>query len=187
MNIISNARNVVWIAVLFSIFGLALFVFNPFVKADGAEIQPPELPALCDALAAPEGSELLFRTFATGTQNYRWNGTSWDFVAPSADLFASPNFNGYVGTHYGGPTWESNSGSKVVAARLEGCTPDASAVPWLLLETVSTGGRGIFSKVTHIQRVNTTGGLRPIAPGMTVGEEARVSYTAVYYFYKTEE
>ena len=41
--------------------------------------------------------------------------------------------NGVVGIHYGGPTWESLSGSKVVGAVIDRATPDASAIPWLLL------------------------------------------------------
>ena len=38
--------------------------------------------------------------------------------------------------------------------------------------------------MTFIQRVNTTGGIAPAAPGTTVGEEARVPYTAEYFFYR---
>jgi hypothetical protein len=38
--------------------------------------------------------------------------------------------------------------------------------------------------VSYIQRVNTTGGLAPVEPGEEPGEEARVPYTADYYFYR---
>jgi hypothetical protein len=34
--------------------------------------------------------------------------------------------------------------------------------------------------------VNTTGGLAPSAPPAQAGEEARVPYTAEYYFYREE-
>jgi hypothetical protein len=119
-----------------------------------------------------------------GAQIYRWNGTSWGFVEPVATLFSDADYHGKVGTHYLGPTWESNSGSKVVATRLFGCTPDATAIPWLQLQTVSTDGSGIFSSVTYIQRVNTKGGLAPTAPGTSIGAVAEVPYTAEYYFYR---
>jgi hypothetical protein len=119
-----------------------------------------------------------------GVQIYRWNGASWDFVEPVARLYASANYHGEVGIHYAGPTWESNSGSKVVATRLEGCSPDPTAIPWLLLQTVSTEGPGIFSSVTYIQRVNTVGGLAPAAPGLSIGATVEVPYTAEYYFYR---
>jgi hypothetical protein len=101
-------------------------------------------------------------------------------------LCASANYRGKVGIHYRGPTWESNSGSKVVAARLFGCSPDPTAIPWLLLEAVSTTGPGIFSSVTYVQRVNTTGGLAPAYPGLLIGQVVEVPYTAEYYFYRED-
>jgi hypothetical protein len=54
----------------------------------------------------------------------------------AARLFADAEYHGEVGIHYAGPTWESHSGGKVIASRLEGCTPDPTAIPWLLLQTV---------------------------------------------------
>jgi len=148
------------------------------------EIQPPELPAACTTgLQVQAGSEVTFHVYAIGVQIYRWNGTAWVFVAPSANLYADYGYHGRVGTHYAGPTWESNSGSKVIGRRTGDCTPDATAIPWLRLDMVSTDGPGIFSTVSQILRVNTTGGLIPTTPGTTVGQEVRVPYTAEYYFY----
>jgi hypothetical protein len=147
----------------------------------------PELPLpLCQSIEVQAGNEVASRAYALGVQVYRWNGTSWAFVEPVANLYADRGFHGQVGTHYAGPTWESNSGSKVVARRVAntGCTPDAQAIAWLLLETVTADGPGIFGGVTFIQRVNTTGGIAPAAPGTFVGEEARIPYTAEYYFYR---
>jgi hypothetical protein len=138
----------------------------------------------CDSLEAPSGTRLAARMYAQGVQIYRWTGSSWSFVAPSAVLSADPQGNGIVGTHYAGPTWESGSGSKVIGAVLKRCTPDASAIPWLLLQAVSTEGPGIFHQVTYIQRVNTVGGNAPSNPGNTPGEEAEVPYTTVYLFYR---
>lgn len=147
----------------------------------------PELPSpLCDRVRAPEGNKVAFHVFADGTQNYRWDGASWVFVEPVATLFADANYNGQVGIHYRGPVWESNSGSKVTAARLFGCSPDPTAIPWLLLEAVSTQGPGIFSTVTYVQRVNTTGGLAPAGPGSSIGETVQIPYTAEYYFYREQ-
>ena len=91
-----------------------------------------------------------------------------------------------VGIHYAGPTWESASGSKVVAAVVDSCTPDPDAIPWLLLKAVSSEGPGIFHRVTYIQRVFTEGGLAPADAGDFVGEEARVPYTAWYVFYREQ-
>jgi hypothetical protein len=150
------------------------------------EFWTPELPPVCGNLQVPAGNKMHFRVYAVGVQIYRWNGASWDFVAPVANLYADEDFHGKVGFHYAGPTWESNSGSRVVGRRLAGCSPDASAIPWLLLETVSSEGPGIFKRTTFIQRVNTAGGLAPATPGAFVGAQARVPYTTEYYFYRAE-
>ena len=166
------------------VLSLAGLTLTPDASAAG-DIQPPELPAACGALQPAADEEVVFHTHAIGVQIYRWNGAAWDFVAPSAGLFADDGYRGNVGTHYAGPTWESKSGSTVVGRRTGDCTPDATAIAWLMLEAASTDGPGIFNNVKHIQRVNTTGGLKPASPGSTVGEERKVPYTAEYYFYKT--
>lgn len=172
------------LAVLLSIAGL-LSAFVPASHASALD-SSATLPAGCESLQVEEGNGLAFRTYAMGVQVYSWNGTSWTFVEPVATLFADARYNGEVGTHYVGPTWESNSGSKVVAARIQGkgCTPDSTAIPWIILQKVSTDGVGIFSSVTFIQRINTTGGTAPTAPGSVIGERKEVPYTAEYYFYR---
>jgi hypothetical protein len=142
----------------------------------------PDL-GICTQLGVPEGSELAFHVFSTGVQIYSWTGTAWRFVSPMADLFADATRNGLVGTHFGGPTWQTLSGSRVVGTVTHVCVPDASAIAWLRLDAVSTGS-GVFNKTAFIQRVNTVGGLAPSAPGSTVDEEARVPYTADYFFYR---
>lgn len=140
----------------------------------------------CEKLQAPAGSKLAFHVYAVGVQIYRWSGATWSFVGPSAELSADPEGNSTVGIHYAGPTWESNSGGKVVGAVVDRCTPDSNSIPWLLLRAVSTEGPGVFHRVTHIQRVNTVGGNPPTAPGSVIGEEARVPYTTEYFFYRAQ-
>jgi hypothetical protein len=141
----------------------------------------------CQNLGVMAGNELAFHAYAGGVQIYRWNGASWTFVAPEAVLYADAGENSIVGIHYAGPTWESVSGSKVVGRVSDRCTPDSSAIPWLVLEAVYTERHGIFAHVTYIQRLNTVGGLAPTAPGTVVGEEARVPYTAEYLFYRAQD
>ena len=160
---------------------MACFAFS---TVRGGSPDGPELPEGCGQIAAPEGTRLAFRVYAIGDQIYRWNGSAWVLRAPDAKLYMDANYQGLVGTHYGGPTWESNSGSIVVAARLKDCTPDSNAIPWLLLQKVIAEGPGIFARVEFIQRVNTYGGLKPTYAGTTVGDEVNVPYTAEYYFYR---
>jgi hypothetical protein len=155
------------------------------IPIHGQSIQTPDAP--CSEIQVEAGNKVAFRAFGIGVQVYRWNGTAWTFVEPVANLYADANYQGKVGTHYAGPTWESNSGSKVVATRVNGCSPDAGTIPWLLLKKVTTDGPGIFSDVTFVQRLKTTGGSPPANPGAFVGVESRVPYTAEYYFYRLDD
>lgn len=157
------------------------FVTQPQTNYDRPTLA---LPAECSVIQAPAGASEIFRTYAIGVQLYRWNGTDWAFVAPVANLYADAGFHGLVGTHYAGPTWESNSGSKVVASRVAGCSVDQNSIDWLLLRATTTNGPGPFKQVTFIQRVNTVGGKGPQAPGLAVGQVVEVPYTTEYFFYK---
>lgn len=150
----------------------------------------PELPDQCSSIKVEEGNKLAFHAYAKGVQIYKWNLVfqRWDLVGPQAGLFAEDSYFGEIGSHYVGPTWESKSGSKVEGRRVlgTGCTPDPTAIAWLLLSKFRTEGKGIFSSITFIQRVNTTGGLPPATPGLLDGEIKESPYTAEYYFYKAE-
>jgi hypothetical protein len=162
---------------------VALLVFGVVAPA-GAGPGNGRVPDLdpYDIIDAPEGHKVAFRAYAEGVQIYRWNGTSWTFVGPEALLYDQDDE--VVGIHYGGPTWESESGSTVVGRVVDRVTPNPNAIPWLLLESVSSEGPGIFRRVTYIQRINTTGGLAPAFDGDFVGEEIGVPYTADYVFYR---
>jgi hypothetical protein len=163
---------------------LVVAMVAPAGAVMGKDNRRPDLGD-CENIEAPHGHKVAFVAYAEGVQIYRWNGAAWSFVAPDAVLYSGDGEEDeVVGIHYGGPTWESNSGSKVVGAVLERCTPDPDAIPWLLLEGVSSDGPGIFRRVTYIQRVYTAGGLAPVDPGDFVGDEARVDYTAWYVFYR---
>jgi hypothetical protein len=177
------ASKIKWITRLFVLFVITGFGLQPSIAkaSDG-----PELPPQCSSIQVEEGNKLAFHVYARGVQIYRWNGQSWDFVAPRATLYAEDQYFGEVGTHYAGPKWESKSGSIVEGRRVQGtgCTPDPSAIAWLLLSKYDTSGAGVFASVTFVQRVNTTGGLAPTVFGTFVGEVKEVPYTAEYYFYK---
>jgi FtsP/CotA-like multicopper oxidase with cupredoxin domain len=142
----------------------------------------PDL-AGCDQLAAPVGSTLVLHAFGIGVQIYHWNGTSWGAATPSATIYADAGGQGAVASHFAGPTWQSNSGGRVVGTVANRCTVDPASIQWLSLTAVPDGP-GVFEKVTFIQRLNTVGGNAPSTDGTVVGQEARVPYTADYLFYK---
>lgn len=140
----------------------------------------PEVPT---DIAVPAGNKVHFHGFGMGVQIYTWDGSSWGRAVPEATLFDGQA--GIVAIHFAGPTWESNSGSKVVGAvDAPPVTVDPNAIPWLRLKATQTEGPGIFADTTYIQRVNTTGGKAPSMNGTFVGQVARVPYTADYFFFR---
>jgi hypothetical protein len=170
---------------------LLLCLVAPPALADDDDDHDRRVPALptpvCDGVNVPAGNKVSFHAYALGVQIYHWDGTKWVFDGPAADLFADQCYEEQVGTHYAGPTWQSNDGSKVVGTKLAGCAPYRGAIPWLLLGATSHVNHGRFEDVTYIQRVNTIGGTAPAEAGLFVGDVARVPYTAEYYFYRASK
>jgi hypothetical protein len=153
-----------------------------------ASVCPEGVPP---AIAPAADQTIKLSLQAVGVQVYVCNATAtgfgWTFVAPQANLY---NEDGrLVGTHFIGPTWQSNDGSSVVAARAAGATPDPSAIPWLLLNaTGHSEVDGKFSDVTAVQRLDTVGGIAPTSTcdSSNLGSIAQVPYTAQYVFYRTK-
>jgi hypothetical protein len=164
---------------------LLLALVAPVEAAPGHVNRAPDLGTFQN-LQVPAGNRLVLHVLGVGVQIYTWTGTSWSFVSPEAVLFADPGDDRIVGFHFAGPTWESFSGSQVVGTVLESATPNPDAIPWLLLEASSHAGRGIFQRVTFIQRLFTVGGNAPTVPGNFPGQVARVPYTARYFFYRAD-
>jgi hypothetical protein len=145
-------------------------------------------------IAVPDGHKAYLVSHATGVQIYSCTATAtghaWTFVAPRADLY-DKHGRKPIGTHFAGPTWQSEDGSKVVGRREAGATVDSDAIDWLRLSAASTatgpGGGNELAETTYIQRVNTTGGLAPAAASCdaaTAGTTAEVPYTADYVFWR---
>lgn len=155
----------------------------------GNDNRAPDLPGNLSVLAAPAGNKVSFHAYAEGVQIYTATVSPtdatklvWTFKEPAAVLYDADG--NVVGIHYVGPTWETESGSLVVGARVNGVAPDPTAIPWLLLRAVTADGPGVLARTTYIQRVATEGGLAPSTPPAQLGDEARVPYTAEYFFYR---
>jgi hypothetical protein len=155
---------------------------EPAVRdAKSKDNQAPEVP---EEIVVEEGNKVSFHGFGQGVQAYTWNGASWGSPVPEATLF-DPEGN-VVAIHFAGPSWESNSGSKVIGAVVQPTvTVDTNAIPWLRLSAVRTEGLGVFTDTSFIQRVNTAGGRAPSTNGTVVGQVARVPYTADYFFFRS--
>jgi len=153
-------------------------------------VAPPTPPQVPEALKPPATQYLYVEALADGVQIYECapksgGGYEWAFKSPEAAL--ADRAGRPLGKHYAGPTWESNDGSKVAGeAKARDAGPDATAIPWLLLNAKTSSGTGVFASARSIQRVATKGGIAPTdacAAG-NVGQVARVPYTATYYFYR---
>jgi hypothetical protein len=148
----------------------------------------PNAPA---ELQAQPGHVLTLEAKGTGVQIYTCTISAadptkfeWHFKAPEADLTDSRGKT--IGKHYAGPTWEANDGSKVIGqVKASSNESDPKSIPSLLLNAVSNSGTGIFAKTTTIQRLYPVSGKAPAdgCDGDHLGKEARVSYTAQYFFY----
>ena len=156
--------------------------------AQGTTANAEDIPTI---LAPPASSVLLFELRARGVQIYACEAKPddasafvWTFKAPEAELF---NERGdLVGTHFAGPTWQGQDGSAVVGAVLERAdAPDTGAIPWLLLEAKEHAGSGAFSTVTHVQRLDTVGGVAPTegCDEAHAGAQVRAPYQATYAFF----
>ncbi len=158
------------------------------VAAQGTPSAGGNVPA---NLTPSPSSVMIFDLDASGFQIYACepdpndaSAYAWAFKGPEADLFNSQGAQ--VGIHFGGPTWQAADGSAVVGAVLERAdSPDVGAIPWLLLDAQEHTGTGLFSTVTHIQRLDTVGGVAPAegCDGEHEGDEARVPYKATYAFF----
>jgi len=164
----------------------------PLAIAVSACAQAPSLTPtvqMPDKIKAAANESLVMIVAAKGVQIYECRagkdaGTAeWVFVAPEADLFDTSGKK--IGRHYAGPRWESFDGSMIAGTMKERIdAPQSDAIPWLLLTAKSVGPEGSFSKVTSVQRVSTVGGAAPKSgcSSASVGQVARMPYTADYYF-----
>ena len=173
------------------------------------------VPPIPHVLRVPAGNIPFLKGHAIGTQNYvclpSATGFAWTFFAPQATLFITIEFSGrtiqqQITTHFLSPnpnengtprpTWQSSVDSSAVWGRSIMSSNDSNfvapgAIPWLLLQVVGTRtgptGGAFFTQTTFIHRLNTSGGIAPLAgcsSAADVGAIALVPYTADYFFYK---
>lgn len=159
---------------------IPLFVLGLSVGSAAAGPLPAEVSA---AIATP-GLAIATVLHAEGAQVYECRAASegklaWRAREPIATLV----FEGStVGRHYAGPRWEYVDGT-IVHAKLASSAPGASQddIPWLKLDVVDQSGNGKFSGVTHVERVNTRGGVAR-GPCDEAGAFLSVPYSADYVF-----
>ncbi|WNZ22192.1 DUF3455 domain-containing protein [Leptolyngbya sp. NK1-12] len=169
-------------------------VLSGYAIAQAVSPSASSLALLPSEIQAPADQQLLLTVRAEGDQIYTCqakadvpNQFEWTLKAPEALLYDERGQE--VGHHYGGPSWEMKDGSKIVGQlQSKVDAPEASAIPWLLLQVKSHEGDGVLSQVNWIQRVNTVGGKAPQTGCnlMHQNQEIRVNYAADYYFFGQE-
>ncbi|WP_067499676.1 DUF3455 domain-containing protein [Actinoplanes sp. TFC3] len=151
------------------------------VAVAGSAVTYQASAAESSPLQPPAGLKIIGQfVVGDGTQTYtctggRFTGSS----VPEARLYDGANRKIH---HFGGPTWQSEADGSLVTASPVANSPVPGAIPELLLEVKTHSGQGLLDTVTHIQRLNTYGGVAP-ATGCTDGEKASVPYKANYVFW----
>ncbi|MEO8185810.1 MAG: DUF3455 domain-containing protein [Burkholderiaceae bacterium] len=112
----------------------------------------------------------------------RDTGPVWVFRQPQADLLDPGGKT--VGKHGANFSFEHDDGSRLVstiAAYDEAAKP--TDLRWLLLTTRSFG-KGALDNVSHVQRINTSGGMPPArCEASQLNQLLRVDFTADFVFY----
>jgi hypothetical protein len=152
-----------------------------------------EFPKTPPELRVPTTSTLILKARGRGVQIYECAATAedpaalaWKLRAPEADLFDERGHK--VAHHFAGPTWQATDGSSVVGNVVaKADAPDPQAIPWLMLSATERKGPGKLASVTHIQRLDTSGGKAPTfgCDAAHLKAEVRVPYEATYHFYSS--
>ncbi len=151
--------------------------------------QTTAAPVVPDAIKAPSGDQVVLMARGSGVQIYTCTAGAgiaaiWVLKEPQAVL--SEAKGAAIGRHLAGPTWELKDGSSITGkAQAHTDSPDADAVPWLLVNVTGHSGSGALDRVSAVQRINTKGGKAPATgcDAAHLNSEIKVDYSADYYFY----
>jgi hypothetical protein len=154
-----------------------------------AQSDPAAAP---EPVRAPAGHRIALDTWGVGEITYECRDKKdaagqyeWAFVTPVATLYDTQKRA--VGKYYGGPTWESNDGSKVTGKQVAVApSPNAKSIPLQLVKADPAMGSGAMTGVTYIQRLDTKAGIAPASAcdAAAKGRQEKVAYEARYVFYR---
>lgn len=163
--------------------------FPPAAGSSSTLPAPVPAPSLgfFSKIKVPSTHEPTLQLASRGVQIFRCekrdSGPVWVFRQPQADLLDSAGKT--VGKHGANFSFEHDDGSRLVstiAAYDE--APKPTDLRWLLLTTRSFG-KGAFENVTHVQRVNTAGGMPPArCDASQLNQLLRVDFTSDFVFYR---
>ena len=165
--------------------------FSPAVGSGSSAPTIASIPApslgFFSKIKAPSTHFPVLQLASRGVQIFRCEkregGFVWAFRQPQADLLESGGKP--VGKHGANFSFEHDDGSRLVSTIV---ASDEAAKPtdlrWLLLTTRSFG-KGALENVTHVQRVNTAGGMPPArCDSSQLNQLLRVDFTSDFVFYR---
>jgi hypothetical protein len=138
-------------------------------------------------IKVPDDREPVLKLAARGVQVFRCEKRDaqgvWVFRQPDAELLDSSGKA--VGRHGANFSFEHADGSRLVATiAAYDDAPKPTDLRWLLMTTRSFG-KGAFDGVTHVQRINTTGGMPPVGCDVAhAGRVVRIDFTSDFLFYR---
>lgn len=149
----------------------------------------PSAPSLglFSKIKAPATHEPALQLGSRGVQIFRCekreNRLVWVFRQPQAELIDADGKT--VGRHGANFSFEHDDGSRLVSAIVaydEASRP--TDLRWLLMTTRSFG-KGALENVSHVQRVNTAGGMPPAhCEASQLNQLLRVDFTSDFIFYR---
>jgi hypothetical protein len=138
-------------------------------------------------IKVPDDREAVLKLAARGAQVFRCEKQEgrnvWAFRQPDAELLDESGKA--VGRHGANFSFEHADGSRLVATiAAHDEAPRPTDLRWLLMTTRSFGN-GVFEGVTHVQRINTVGGMPPATcDAAQLGKLLRADFTSDFVFYK---
>jgi len=149
----------------------------------------PATPSLgfFSKIKVPDGFEPALRLAGKGVQIFRCEAADseflWSFRQPEADL--ADESGQVVARHGANFTFEHRDGSRLLATiTAYDDAPNRGDLRWLLLATKSFG-KGAFTPIAHVQRINTAGGMPPAScQAAEVNRLLRVNFSADFVFYR---
>lgn len=138
-------------------------------------------------IKVPDGNDPVLRLTAKGTQVFRCeregSAYEWRFRQPDAELLDAAGKA--VAKHGASFSFEHRDGSRLLGTvEAHDKAPTADTLPWLLFSTRSFG-KGEFSGVSYVQRLETRGGMPPPAcSAQEANRLLRVEFSATFVFYR---
>jgi hypothetical protein len=149
-------------------------------------VASPEL-GFFSKIKVPNDREAVLKLAARGAQVFRCEKRDtqgvWIFRQPDGELLDGAGK--VVGRHGANFSFEHVDGSRLLSTiAAHDDAPKPTDLRWLLMTTKSFG-KGAFEGVTHVQRVNTSGGMPPATCDLAhAGRVLRIDFTADFVFYR---